>query len=65
MNTPVIKSLGVYFEDVKHATLSPNAWTISVYVPLQMTTSETTDIERYAHYTDGTCATDYSKLDCL
>ena len=30
-------------------------WTIIVYVPLQ-TTSETTDLERYAHYIDGTCS---------
>jgi len=56
MNTPVFKSPGVYFEDLKHATLSPTAWTIIVYVLLQMKTSETTDIERYAHYIDGTCA---------
>jgi len=52
---PYQESPGVYFEDLGHTTLSTTTWTIIVYVPLQ-TTSETTDLERYAHYIDGTCS---------
>ena len=44
---PYQGSPGVYFEDLGHATLSTTMWTIIVYFPLQMTTSETTDLERY------------------
>ena len=53
---PHPESPGVYFEDLSHTTLSTTTWTIVVYVPLQMTASETTDLERYAHYIDGTCS---------
>ena len=53
--TPYQVSSGVYFEDLGHATLSTTACTIIVYVPLQITTSETTDLVRYANYIDGTC----------
>ena len=53
---PYQESPGVYFEDLGHATLSTTTWTIIVYVPLQTTTCETTDLERYAHYIDGTCS---------
>jgi hypothetical protein len=45
----------VYFEDLGHATLSTTSWTIKMYVPLQMTTSETTDLEHYVNYIDRTC----------
>jgi hypothetical protein len=48
------ESPGVYFEDLSHATLSSTAWTIVVYVPIQMTNSETTDLEQYVHYIDRT-----------
>ena len=54
--TPYQGSPGVHFEDLGQATLSTTAWTIIMYVPLQITTSETTDLERYANYIDGTCA---------
>ena len=54
--TPYQESPGVYFEDVGQATLSTTAWTIIMYVSLQITTSETTDLEWYANYIDGTCA---------
>jgi len=54
--SPYQESPGVYFEDLGHTTLSTTTWTIIVYVPLQTTTSETTELERYAHYIDGTCS---------
>ena len=54
--SPYHESPGVYFEDLGHATLSTTTWTIIMYVPLQMTASETTNLERYAHYIDGTCS---------
>jgi hypothetical protein len=53
---PYQESPDVYFEDLGHTTLSTTAWTIVVYIPMQMTTSETTDLERYAHYIEGTCS---------
>jgi len=53
---PYQESPGVYFEDLGHATLSTTTWTIVVYVPIQMTTSETTDLERYVDYIDRTCS---------
>ena len=54
--TPYQESPRVYFEDLGHATLSTTAWTIIVYVPLQITTNKTTALEQYANYIDGTCA---------
>jgi len=54
--SPYQESPGVYFEDLGHATLSTTTWTIIVYIPLQATASETTDLERYARYIDGTCS---------
>jgi hypothetical protein len=50
------KSPGVYFEDLGHVTLSNTAWTLVVYVPLQITTNQTTELEQYARYIDRTCA---------
>jgi hypothetical protein len=54
--SPYRESPGVYFEDLGHDTLSTTTWTIIVYVPLQTTNSETSDLERYAHYIDRTCS---------
>jgi hypothetical protein len=54
--SPYQESPGIYFEDLGHATLWTTTWTIIVYVPLQMTVSETTDLEQYDHYIDGTCS---------
>ena len=54
--SPYHESPGVYFEDLGHATLSTTAWQIVVYIPLQTTTSETTDLERYVSYIDKTCS---------
>ena len=53
--SPYQESPGVYFEDLGHATFSTTMWTIIVYVTLKMT-SETTDLERYAHNIDGMCS---------
>ena len=50
------ESPGVYFEDLGYATLSTTAWTVVVYVCIPMTTSETTDLERYARYIDRACS---------
>ena len=49
-------SPGVYFEDLGHATLSNTAWTIVVYVPVQTTDSETSNLEQYVHYIDRICS---------
>jgi hypothetical protein len=54
--TPYQETPGVYLEDLGHATLSTIVWTIIMYVPLQITTSGTTDHDQYANYIDGTCA---------
>jgi hypothetical protein len=54
--SPYQESPGVYFEDLGHATLSTTAWTIVEYVPMQMTTRDTTDPERDVHYIDRTCS---------
>jgi hypothetical protein len=50
------ESPGVYFEDLGHATLSNTAWIIVVYVPIQTTDSETSDLEQHVHYIDRTCS---------
>lgn len=54
--SPYRESHGVYFEELGHATLSTSTWTIIVYVPLQMTTNETSDLTQFAHYIDGICS---------
>jgi hypothetical protein len=54
--SPYQESPGVYVEDQGHVTLSTIVWTVVVYVVMQMTTSETTDLERYVHYIDSTCS---------
>ena len=53
---PYQESPGVYFEDLGRTTLPTTTWTIVLYVPIQMTTSETTDLERYVDYIDRTCS---------
>ena len=63
---PYQESPSVYFEDLDHATLSTITWTIVVYVPIQMTTSKTTDLEWYVDYIDRTCSRlIVKKLDCM
>ena len=39
-----------------HATLSNTAWAIVVYAPIQITDSETSHLEQYAHYIDKICS---------
>jgi hypothetical protein len=52
---PNQESPDIYFENRGYATILTTTWTIIVYVPLQMTVSENTDLERFSHYSDRTC----------
>ena len=49
------ESPGVYFENLGHATLSNNAWTIVVYTSIQITDSEASHLEQHVHYIDKIC----------
>jgi hypothetical protein len=46
------ESLGVYFENLGHATLSNTAWTIIMYVPMQTIDNETFNLEQCVQYID-------------
>ena len=49
-------SPGVYFEELGHAALSTTARTIVIYVPIQLTDGETSQLEQYVHYIDNICS---------
>ena len=48
------ESRGVYFEHLRHTTLSNRAWTVIVHVPIHTIDDETSNLEQYVLYIDQT-----------
>jgi len=44
------------FENLGHSTLSYTAWTVVVYVLIQITDNEISHLEQYVHYIDKICS---------